>query len=282
MLILGNSSAQCGLNEVKIKVEIATDNWGYETSWILTDLNGTVVLQGGQGGVYGDINTYTDSTCVQEDGCFFFEIYDTYGDGILAPHGYKLYVDDLLVASGANDIGYYAKKTAYCPNSCSMIQNALLGLQGHLNGTITLNSDELTLIKNIFVQFPECLAESEANILLAKSIVAEYDDQIGPLFTTPNTENGFSKNPAAAPGLELERAMLALQQGIFDVVFTPEVYAMYPQHIQGWLFHSCYVFPGYVDPPADSSVSHSVLIRANFADPDGMNPYFDINFEIIQ
>jgi hypothetical protein len=57
------------------------------------------------------------------------------------------------------------------------------------------------------------------------------------------------------------------------------VYALYPQHINGWKFNACNHFPGYVDPPADSSLSHSVRIRANFADPDGMNPYYDINFE---
>jgi hypothetical protein len=36
-------------------------------------------------------------------------------------------------------------------------------------------------------------------------------------------------------------------------------------------------FPGYVDPPTDSTVSNTILIRANFEDPDGSNPYFNIN-----
>jgi peptidase M60-like protein/type IX secretion system substrate protein len=277
MLFTGYSFAQCGINEVEVRVEIATDNWGYETSWTLTDLIGTVIMQGGQGGVYGNNSSYSDSICVLADGCFFFEIYDTYGDGIYAPNGYELYVDEILVSSGANDIENYAIEIVNCPDPCSIILNALNDLQGHINGAITLSTNELTLIRNTFVQFPECLAESESTILLSKSVVEDYDDQIGALFTTPNTENGFSKDPAAAPGLEVERAMLALQQGIFDHVFTPEVYADYPQHIIDWKFNSCYSFPGYVEPPADSSISNSVLIRANFEDPDGMNPYFDIN-----
>ena len=114
-------------------------------------------------------------------------------------------------------------------------------------------------------------------ILLGKSVVEDYDNQIGALFTTLNTVNGFSKDTAAAPGLGLERAMIALQQGIFDHVLTPEVYALYPQHINDWVFNSCNAFPGFVNPPIDSSLSHSVLIRANFADPIGSNPYFNIN-----
>ncbi len=276
-LFTGYSFAQCGANEVEVKVNILTDEWGEETSWILTDLLGTVVMQGGQGGVYEDHTNYSDSICVLSTECLFFEIYDTWGDGILAPAGCALYLDEMLVYSAANDIGSYAKTVLNCWDSCGMILHALNDLQAHLNGTITLDADKLTRIRNVFTLFPECLAASESIILLSKSVVEEYDIKIGALFTTPNTENGFSKDPAAAPGLELERAMFALQQGIFDQIFTPEVYADYPQHINGWKFNSCSVFPGYIDPPTDSSASNSTLILANFEDPDGMNPFFNIN-----
>lgn len=278
-LFTGYGFAQCDANKVEVRVEIATDPYGYETYWTLTDLAGTIVMQGGQGGAYQNNTIYADSSCVLADGCFFFEIYDTYGDGIFAPGGYKLYVNEILVSSGADDIGNYAEVVASCPSACTMTLNALNDLHAHINGTSTLNASELILIRNTFVQFAGCLAETESIILLSKTVVEDYDTQIGALFTTPNTQNGFSKNIAAAPGLEMERAMIALQQGIFDHIFTPEVYADYPQHINGWKFNSCVVFPGYVAPPADSSVSNSVLIRANFEDPDGMNPYYDINQE---
>jgi hypothetical protein len=275
----GYSIAQCGANEVKVKVNIRTDAWGEETYWTLSDLMGTVVLQGGQGGVYEDNASYADSICVPSNACLFFEIYDTYGDGIYAPNGCELYLDEMLVYSGANDIGSYAMTIVNCSDSCGMMLNALNDLQAHIHANITLNAAELTVIKNVFTLFPECLTGSEATILLAKSVVEDYDQIIGALFTTPNTENGFSKNPADAPGMELERAMFALQQSIFDHVFTSDVYVDYPQHINGWKYDACYTFPGYVDPPADSSISKSVPIRANFEDPDGMNPYYDINFE---
>ena len=278
LLFAGYSFAQCGANQVEVRVEIATDPYGEETYWTLTDLMGAVIMQGGQGGVYGDNTSYSDSICVPSADCFFFEIYDTYGDGIFAPGGYALYVNEVLVSSG-DSINSYASVTANCPNPCSMVLNALNDFQGHINGTPLLTSNELALIRNTFVQFPECLAQSDTIILLGKAVVEDYDLQIGVLFTTPNTQGGFSKNPVAAPGLEVERAMLALQQGIFDEVFTPAVYSDYPQYINGWKFNSCSVFPGYVAPPADSSLSISVQIRANFEDPDGMNPYYDINFE---
>lgn len=277
MLFAAYSVAQCGANEVEVRVEITTDVYGGETYWILSDLNGTVVMQGGQGGVYQNSATYADSICVPLDGCFFFEIYDTYGDGIFTPGGYKLYINETLLSSGADDIQSFVSVIASCPEACTMTLDALNDFQEHIDGVITLSAVELTQIRNTFVKFSYCLAESESMLLLARSVVEHYDDQIGVLFTTPNTVYGFSKDPAASPGLEVERAMLALQQGIFDEVFTPEVYAVYPQHIKGWKFNSCTVFPAYVEPPVDSLGNSSVLIRANFEDPDGMNPYYDIN-----
>jgi hypothetical protein len=276
---IGYSFAQCGANEVNVSVNILTDAWGEETYWTLSDITGTIVLQGGQGGVYDDNASYADSICVPSSACLFFEIYDTYGDGILAPNGCELYVDGTLVYSGADDIGQYANAVVNCTDSCGLILNALNDIQAHINGGITLNAAELAVIKNVFTLFPECLASSESNILLSKSVVEDYDNIIGALFTTPSTQNGFSKDPANSPGLALERAMIALQQGIFDYVFTSDVYEDYPQHLNGWKYNACVSFPGNVAPPADPSLGISVLIRANFEDPDGMNPYYDINFE---
>lgn len=276
-LSAGFGFAQCGANEVEIKVEIKTDNWGYETSWELTDLAGAVIMQGGQEGVYGNFSTYSDSICVAADGCFFFEIYDTFGDGIFAPNGYKLFVDEVLVSSGANDIDAYANATAYCPSPCTYTWNALNDLQGHLDGSNPLTIADLNFIYGIFDRFPECLAESETMILLGKSVIANYDEAIGPLFTTPNTLNGFSKTPGNNLSIELARAMVGLEQGIFDQVFTAEVYSEFPQHLNQWKFNSCVTFPGDADPPSDSSLTHSMMILADFKDPDGVNPYYDIN-----
>jgi hypothetical protein len=279
MLILstGFSFAQCEMNEVEVSITIETDAWGEETSWTLSDLMGNVIIQGGQGGVYDDFTIFSESICVDNNACLFFEIYDTWGDGIYAPQGCEVYVDDVLVYSAANDIGSYAMAVVNCWDSCGMVLSALNDLQSHINSEINLNAEELTYIKTVFTLFGECLASSDSYIALSKSVVADYDNIIGALFTTPNTENGFSKDPEIAPGMELERAILALQQGIFDYVFSPEVFAAYPQYIYNWKYDACYTFPGFVNPPADSLMSITTLIRANFEDPEGMNPYYDIN-----
>ena len=230
-------------------------------------------MQGGQGGVYENFTNYSETVCITEETSVIFEIYDDYGDGIFAPGGYWLYVDNILVSSGSNDIGSYATFTTNTPCETS---EAIIDLQNHINSNNILTESELLEIRDILLTQPQCMANEEV-IILAKSVIEDYDSLIGPLFSTPNTVNGFSKDPVAEPGLGMERAMVALQQAILDVVMTPEVYAEYPEHIDGWLFNTSHTFPGYVDPPADPSVSHSMLIRANFEDPDGTNPYLDNN-----
>ena len=267
------SFAQCPNGQVEIRVDILTDNYGYENYWTLSYESGDVIMQGGQGGVYENFTNYSETVCITEETSVIFEIFDEYGDGIFAPGGYWLYVDNLLVSSGSDDIGSYATFTTNTP--CE-ISEALIDLQNHINSNNTLTETELLAIRDVFLAQPQCLPNEEF-IVLAKSVIEEYDSLIGPLFSTPNTVNGFSKDPVAAPGLGMERAMVALQQAILDFVMTPEVYAEYPEHIDGWIFNTSHTFPGYVDPPADPSVSHSMLIRANFEDPAGTNPHLNIN-----
>ncbi|MDA7549649.1 T9SS type A sorting domain-containing protein [Flavobacteriaceae bacterium] len=273
VLFTNFSFAQCPTDEVEIRVDILTDNYGYENYWILSYESGDVIIQGGQGGVYENFTNYSETACVPEATSVIFEIFDEYGDGIFAPGGYWLYVDNLLVSNGSDDIGSYATFTTNTPCETS---EALIDLQNHINSNNTLTETELLAIRDVFLAQPQCLPNEEF-IVLAKSVIEEYDSLVGPLFSTANTVNGFSKDPVAAPGLGMERAMVALQQAILDFVMTPEVYAEYPEHIDGWIFNTSHTFPGYVDPPADPSVSHSMLIRANFKDPAGTNPHLNIN-----
>ncbi|MFN0083382.1 MAG: hypothetical protein ACKVOM_12790 [Ferruginibacter sp.] len=70
-LLSASGFGQCATNKVEIRVEIITDAYGNETYWTLTDFTGAVIMQGGQGGVYGNNTRYSDSICVLANGCFF-------------------------------------------------------------------------------------------------------------------------------------------------------------------------------------------------------------------
>ena len=163
------------------------------------------------------------------------------------------------------------------PFNGDLLMAAMCDFQDHINGTQSLSEPALTQIKNTVNIYADELPQNEALMVKALAVISDYDAQVGPLFTTPNTSNGFSKDPESAPGMERERVMVALQQAVFDHVFTPEVYAQYPGLVAGTVFNSCVNFPGQIAPPADASVTQTVSIRANFADPEGINPYFNIN-----
>ena len=163
------------------------------------------------------------------------------------------------------------------PFNGALLMTALCDLQDHINGSQSLSEAALTQIKNTINIYADELPESEDIMVKALAVIADYDAQIGPLFTTPNTSNGFSKDPDSAPGMERERAMVALQQAVFDHMMTPEVHAAHPELVEGTVFQSCVNFPGQLAPSMDSEAVHTVQIRGDFADPEGINPYFNIN-----
>lgn len=86
-----------------LNIEILTDNYGAETTWELRDEGGATVLSGGP---YGNTTTYNESyTIPSGSGCYTFEIFDSFGDGICCGFGIGEYVlsdgnGDVLVVGG--------------------------------------------------------------------------------------------------------------------------------------------------------------------------------------
>lgn len=65
-------------------IELTTDNWGGETSWELVDQPSGSVVASGSG--YSSNTTYNVPICAP-DGCYSFDIFDSFGDGICCSEG---------------------------------------------------------------------------------------------------------------------------------------------------------------------------------------------------
>jgi lysyl endopeptidase len=94
---LKTSAFTATANGLPLTVTINTDCYGYETSWRILNASATTVLSGGNEnvvapggaevaeetdpGAYGDAATIIVEGCLPE-GCYTFEIYDDYGDGL--------------------------------------------------------------------------------------------------------------------------------------------------------------------------------------------------------
>ncbi|MFT5970398.1 MAG: hypothetical protein ACI8ZO_000908 [Flavobacteriales bacterium] len=87
-------------------VTMNTDQYGEETSWVISDANGAPISSGGITSAYGANTTYIDTVDISLLSCFTFEVFDEFGDGMCCDFGNGSYtVSDLagnLLVSGGS------------------------------------------------------------------------------------------------------------------------------------------------------------------------------------
>ena len=89
-------------NAATLKLQVKTDNYGGETSWKLYGLDNKVVLEE-DGSVYPEGNSEYIKTYSVPSGCYTFEIFDHYSDGLCCSNGegsYKVFYNGDLVQHG--------------------------------------------------------------------------------------------------------------------------------------------------------------------------------------
>jgi Secretion system C-terminal sorting domain len=90
---------------ISVSLELRTDGYGSEITWKLFNPDGSVFDQDPAGN-YGNNTTYTENWTLENESCYRFEIYDSYGDGILNPGFYKLKVGTTVFEQGGGTSGY--------------------------------------------------------------------------------------------------------------------------------------------------------------------------------
>lgn len=100
--------------QYQIQIDVLTDNYPGETSWEFVNASGNIVVQGGG---YSSANTLYSETICLDNGCYDFNIYDTYGDGICCGFGNGNYVvtrldSNIIVANGGNFS--FSETTPFC------------------------------------------------------------------------------------------------------------------------------------------------------------------------
>lgn len=93
------SAQTCDTLQSLVAIDINTDEYGYETAWSLTDSDGTI---------YGNANfneldnneMYHYEFCVPTSACLTFGIFDSFGDGLFEPGGYRISLNGVEVGSG--------------------------------------------------------------------------------------------------------------------------------------------------------------------------------------
>jgi len=147
------------------------------------------------------------------------------------------------------------------PAQITDLSAAMLQLKEHINKTSVLNTDQINehtefIQKNIHV-----MGHASNIISQALDLVASYETSVGPLFMNQTTRGGFSRKPAG--GLELDRAMFVVQQGLIDFAFTPDNLETFDEVLKGAAFKTSDYFPGAVNAPVDPAVVHEVRISGS-------------------
>ncbi|MBC8046710.1 MAG: hypothetical protein H7Y00_07945, partial [Fimbriimonadaceae bacterium] len=102
----------CDPGTVEVNIMIDPDSYEYETSWEIKNADGETVAD-------GDYDS--EDVCIESSGCHTFYLYDSYGDGIYAPHGVEVYYDGELIAEFSGDFGEVTSVDMGCPpgTTCS-------------------------------------------------------------------------------------------------------------------------------------------------------------------
>jgi len=145
-VVVGNGSGSpCNLNEVSLGLTL--DNFPFETTWDVTDANGNVLYSGSNYGSNMNGMTINEDFCLPT-GCYTFNIYDSYGDGICCLYGQGQYsltdgaTGALITSGGAFN---YQDSYTFCvggaTNPCSgysaVFADSVVGTTAHFTGTVS-------------------------------------------------------------------------------------------------------------------------------------------------
>jgi len=167
--------------------------------------------------------------------------------------------------SDAEIKGTFLEKAAVVGVSKEELSHALDSLEGHMKGSALLSLEALEVEKQRFLDNALFL-ETDAKLMgRALDLVSTFETSKGPLFMTEATKNGISRVGSAGDGLELERAMVSIQQAVLDQIFTPtNVEHCRLAVLDGRRFLTADYFPGVAPPPEDPTKSYEVTISADF------------------
>jgi hypothetical protein len=94
------TSPNCTAESSEVQINLATDYYANETSWVLTNSLGDIVGQVNSPSLDSD-QTYLDVYCMEPNTYYTFEISDSYGDG-LESAGYSIVICGETIAAGAD------------------------------------------------------------------------------------------------------------------------------------------------------------------------------------
>ena len=147
------------------------------------------------------------------------------------------------------------------PSAATELAAALNSLQKEITGASTLTATEISNVTAIVLKDARRLGSDLTIANQAFDVAELYETRLGPLFINAATKGGFPRSPQG--GLEIHRALFAVQQALLDYAYTAENLERHAEWFNGKRFKTSEYFPGKVSPPANPNQVHAVTINAS-------------------
>ena len=151
-VVTGAQERDCEEGEVLLEIMVVTDRFGSETTWEVRDRESGELVDSG-GPCYSEW-AYIHRVCTTPDRCFDFTINDSWGDGIIAPGGYRIVYGSTLVADTL--MGEFVGATAsveYIGDGCDTPTGACCADHMCLD---TRSLNECNLVYGVWLEGVEC------------------------------------------------------------------------------------------------------------------------------
>ena len=140
---------------------------------------------------------------------------------------------------------------------------ALVALKNHITGATPLNATQIAAHKTTIDQENTRLADSAALITASFDLVKAYDASSGNRWYV----NGLPARASVTN--DIHWTLWNVQQYIMDVTYNDTTLANHESVLNGFKFGSASSFPGACSPPTNPDTTHTVAIKASYANTLG-------------
>ncbi|KAL7433306.1 hypothetical protein ACHAXH_005078 [Discostella pseudostelligera] len=143
----------CNYGQMYAKVEIITDNSGFETSWKIRKADGELVIAGPpQGTAYDDNSLYVGGICLDADS-YTFTVYDKFGDGMCGSTSgqglYRFYLDGVEQFTSPSSCGDWSQRS----HSFTVTSDSATATDPSLTTMSSFQADSRSGCYNVRIQF---------------------------------------------------------------------------------------------------------------------------------
>ena len=178
--------------------------------------------------------------------------------------------------TGSNALMMPLEKPQPKPMISSVVYiNVINSLIDHINGVAILTDSDFIANNAILVQNMSALSTDMESITKSFELLDIFENTIGALFTTTNTENGFNRQ-YSSDGLNLQRNIILIHQGLIDYTYSEQWLLDASNILEEKFFQTAQYFPGFVAAPTNANSIENAKVKCSYLLASGSQTHANI------